>query len=188
VALHVKIDLENCYELDTSTDFCTNKFYTELKDDGPMLLGVLISNQVHHFLPDVYNLSFGPINQDNEIDDQVGITHADHSKTFSTIVFSALLFLSNNNDKYLGIDGSNNARAYLYYRTIQNNYDYLAQYFVIYGVNYYIRVLRKVKDEDSSHPVDPEDIEAIPRVIKKGEEIRSNKLYNYFIFKRKDEE
>ena len=185
MALNVKIDFDNCYETEPlSADLSISKFNTELHDGNIIPLGVL----THPLLPDVYNLSFGPINTDGKVDDGARITHADHSKVFSTIIFTALAFLTNNTEKFLGIDGSNNARAYLYFRLIQNNYDLLTQYFDIYGVNYYVRVLRKIKDSDDNHPVDTQDIKAIPVVIKEKELLRSEKLYNYFIFRAKQED
>ncbi|SMD31791.1 hypothetical protein SAMN04488029_0128 [Reichenbachiella faecimaris] len=187
MALNIKINLGDCYELeDVSNDLSSSKFVTTLSDDSEVEIGVLIGNTSHTLLTEVYNLAFGPVDKNNAINDTAKLTHKDHSKTFSTIVLASLTFLSANPDKYLGIDGSNNARAYLYFRIIQNNYDQLSQYFEISGVNYYVRILRKTKDTDSSHPVDSNDMEAIPRPIQKGEKISSDKMYNYFIFKLKE--
>jgi hypothetical protein len=186
MALNVKINFEECYEIETlSNDLSLSKFNTVLKTGEETPLGIQISNTVHQYLPDVYNLAFGPLNETNQIDDKAKLYHDNHSKVFSTIIFTALTFLTENKEKYLGIDGSNNARAYMYYRCIQNNFDYLNQFFNIYGVNYYVRVLRKLKDEDDSHPVDDIDLKAIPEVIEKNRMIPADKLYNYFIFKLK---
>lgn len=188
MALNIKIDFDNCYELkDISNDLSSSKFVADLIDDTKVEIGVLISNTPHTFLPDVYNLAFGPVDMNNAINDSAKLTHKDHSKTFSSIVLVALTFLTSNPDKYLGVDGSNNARAYMYFRIIQNNYALLSQYFEIYGVNYYVRILRKTKDSDASHPVDTDDIEAIPRPILQGEKIRNDKMFNYFIFRLKKE-
>lgn len=187
MALNIKIDLNDCYELDDiSNDLTSSKFVATLIDDTEIKIGVLIGNTPHNLLPDVYNLAFGPVDANNAIDDSAKLTHKDHSKTFSTIVLASLTFLSSNRDKYLGIDGSNNARAYMYFRLIQNNYEHLGQYFEIYGVNYYVRILRKTKDSDNGYPIDNGDIEAIPRPIKKGEKVSNDKMYNYFIFKLKE--
>ena len=149
------------------------------------MLGIKINTESQAFLPDVFNLAFGPLNENKEIDDKIKLHHKNHSKVFSTIVFSAFTFLEANKDKYLGIDGSNNARAYMYYRSIQNNFNYLSEIFDIYGVNYYVRVLRKLKDEDCTYPIDETDIRPFIEKIDKNEIIQSNKLYNYFIFKLK---
>ena len=188
MALNVKINFEDCYEIETLTsDLSLSKFNTILKTGERVALGIQISNTVHPYLSDVYNLAFGPLNDSIQIDDKAKLYHEDHSKVFSTIIFTALAFLTENKEKYLGIDGSNNARAYMYYRCIQNNFDYLTQFFNIYGVNYYVRVLRKLDDNDASHPIDAQDLKAIPEIIEKNVPIPSDKLYNYFIFNLKKE-
>jgi hypothetical protein len=139
VALNIKINLDDCYNIETlSGDLTLSKFETVLTDDSVVPIGILISDTPQAFLPDVYNLAFGPIDANGNIDDKIRITHKEHSKVFSTIVLAALTFLTNNPTRYLGIDGSNNARAYMYYRCIQNNFWYLAQHFDISGVNIYV--------------------------------------------------
>ena len=188
MALNVKINFDDCYNIETLTsDLSLSKFNTVLKNGYQIPLGIQISNTVHPYLQEVYNLAFGPLTDDNKIDDKVKLQHNNHSKVFSTIIFTALTFLTENKEKYLGIDGSNNARAYMYYRCIQNNFDYLNQFFNIFGVNYYVRVLRKLNEEDEAHPVDGNDLKAIPEKIRKNAIVRSDKLYNYFIFNLKEE-
>ena len=59
---------------------------------------------------------------------------------------------------------------------IQNNFDYLDSFLTIYGVNYYLRVLR-----DGSNDYDPEDLPAFPEAVVKGQSISPKKLFNYFI-------
>lgn len=183
MALNVKINFEERYKIDTVSDnLSSSSFQTTLKDGSNVQLGVQISDEMHPLMPDVYNLGFGPLNEQGEIDDKAKLAHANHSKVFSTILFAGMTFLSENDHTFLGIDGSNNARAYLYYRCIQNNFDYLAKYFKIYGVNYYVRILRKGQEEDQASPIDCENIIALPQLIKAGEHISHDKLYNYFIF------
>lgn len=146
-------------------------------------IGIHISDEAHPILPNVYNLSFGPVNALNQIDDKIKLAHENHSKLFSTIVFTATTFLEKKPTTFLGIDGSTNARAYMYYRCIQNNYDYLNKYLNIYGVNYYIRVFRE--EEKSSSTYEKEDFVALPHAITKESSLRYKKLYNYFIFNTK---
>ncbi|HEU4554364.1 MAG TPA: hypothetical protein VFS25_16070 [Chitinophaga sp.] len=182
MALNVKINFDHRYELDeVNEDLSTSSFTTVLKDGSNVQLGIQINDGMHPLLPNVYNLAFGPI-VDGQIDDKAKLAHADHSRAFSTIIFAGMTFLLEKPGKYVGIDGSNNARAYMYYRCIQNNFDYLSRYFKIYGVNYFVRILRKTKDEDQDFPVDAEHIIAIPRLIAREEHLPSDKLYNYFIF------
>ena len=42
----------------------------------------------------------------------------------------------------IGIDGSNDIRAYLYHRMFLTNREYLDEYFVTIGVDWYVKLLR----------------------------------------------
>lgn len=176
MALNIRVDLEKTYALEARSYYENlHSFESVLKDDRRILLGVKISDEPHPLLPNVYNLSFGPLNRKNQIDDKVKLDHKDHSKVFSTIILSALTFLSANKNAYLGIDGSNSARSYMYYRCIQNNFEYLNQFIKIFGVKYYVRIL---KGDD----FDWEDVLALPAALQKGDNIKNGKLHNYIIF------
>lgn len=182
MALNLKIDFEKRYKLETNSNVTSCRFISPLQNGTHMLLGIEIGADAHPLMPHVFNLSFGPLDNAGQIDDQAKLSHADHSRVFSTILFAALTFLKEHPGKYLGIDGSNNARAYLYYRCIRNNFIYLSQYFNIHGIKYYVRILRKIFDRDEDCPIDAGDVLAIPQVVEEGERMVSNKLYNYFIF------
>jgi hypothetical protein len=182
MALNIKIDFENRYDVSNVNELNYSVFDTELTNGQTTLLGIKISSEEHPLMEDVYNLAFGPVNEYHQIDDHARLTHLSHSKVFSTIIFEGLSFLTQNPDKFLGIDGSNTARAYMYYRCIQNNFDYLNSYFAIYGVNYYVRILR-----DGGSDYEKDDFLTIPKTIEKGEIIKPSRLYNYFIFKVKRE-
>jgi len=56
----------------------------------------------------------------------------------------------------------------------------LNSYFDIYGVNFFVRVLR-----DGCYDYENEDFLTIPTPIEKGEVIKITRVYNYFIFKLK---
>jgi len=96
-----------------------------------------------------------------------------------------MAFLEEHLDSYVGIDGSDNARAYLYYRCIQNNFDYLNSIFDISGVKYYIRMLRDAKDGNCD--LDDDDIISTHRPIEPYEKVKPEKLFNYFIFSLKNQ-
>ena len=185
MALNIKINFANTYPtLIIDKDLKSITFESELKDGSKIPLTIHINPEEHPYLKHVHNLSFGPMDKNNQIDDQIKLTHRNYSKVFSTIVFEAFSFLKQNPGKYLGIDGSNNARAYLYYRCIQNNLDYLSNCFIIYGINYYVRMLRQQVDGD--YIFDTDDLMAIPKEIQTNQPILSEKLYNYFIFQIKN--
>jgi hypothetical protein len=183
MALNIKIDFNDCYPIRTlNENFSLSSFISILQTGEAIPIGINISDEPHPLIPNVYNLAFGPLGVNNQIDDKVKLCHQNHSRLFSTIVFTGMSFLRSNRGKFLGIDGSNNARAYMYYRCIQNNYNYLKQFINIYGINYYIRILRKIKEDDDCVPFDEEDIKALPQTIVGHSPIKHEKLHNYFIF------
>lgn len=129
MAISVNIDFDNLYSIDAiSEDLREADFQSELHDGTKIPLKIEISDEPHHLLHNVYNLAFGPLDSRGRIDDQAELEHSNYSKVFSTILFTGLTYLNSNPNHYLGIDGSSNARAYLYYKFLQNNYDYLNQF------------------------------------------------------------
>ncbi len=185
MALNLKIDFDNKYETDSiSEDLRESSFTSLLSGNTSVALQVSISNQAHELLPNVYNLAFGPLKANGRIDDKAELTHQDYSKTFSTILLNGLTYLTANPDHYLGVDGSDNARAYLYYRTLQHNYDYLAQFFHFFGVKYYVRISRFGKTQ-YANPFDFEDIVFDPVRIEKNMVLPRQMMFNYFIFSLK---
>ena len=182
MAASLKIDFNNLYEIDNiSADLRISTFSTTLNNGQAMPLVVKISNQSHALLPNVYNLAFGPLNAKGKIDDKAELTHADYSKVFSTILFAAFAYLQNNPDHYLGIDGSDNARAYFYYRALQRNFSYLHKHFRMFGIKYFVRITRFGKTQ-YDNPFDFEDIMPYPFKIEKGAQVSQDNMYNYFIF------
>lgn len=180
--LGLKIDFDDTYDIENiSSDLREFQFNTEVAGGGLVTLTVKIFNNYSPFIPEVYNLAFGPLKEDGEIDDKCAIEHKNYEKAFSTILFGALAFLNTNEGQFVGIDGSNTVRAYLYYRMLQTNYDYLSQYFKLFGVKYYVRLLRG-KTNGDSYIADNQDLTNIPHKILKGERVLIPKLYNYFIF------
>lgn len=184
MAIGVKIDFDRTYNFtEISGDLRTAIFSTELQDENSAVLKIEISNEAHELLPNVYNLAFGPVDKKGEIDDKAALHHKDYSKVFSTILLVALKYLTLNPDHYLGIDGSDNLRAYYYWRFLQRNHDYLTNYFEIFGVKYYVRISRFGKTQ-YENPFDFDDIFPYPDRIHKS--LHWPKLmYNYFIFKLK---
>lgn len=147
MALNVKIDLKNVYSIvleDRQQQ--ASAFDTVLTSGQKVRLGVKIAHTPHPLVPNAYNLAFGLLKKDGTIDDKARLSHQDHSKVFSTVVLAAIAFLEQHPDQHVGIDGSNNARAFMYYRCIRNNHAYLSTIFEIWGINYYIRMLRQAKN------------------------------------------
>ena len=182
MAVRVKIDFDKVYEIEEiSPGFNLSSFNTRLENGNQVALKVRISNQAHALLPNVYNLAFGPLNKQGKIDDKAELTHSDYSRVFSTILFSAYAYLQKNPDHYLGIDGSDNTRAFFYYRALQRNFAYLDQHFNMFGVKYFVRITRFGKTQ-YDNPFDFQDIMPYPYKIGANHEISQNNMYNYFIF------
>ncbi len=69
MAIAVKIDFNNTYEIDSiSEDLKTAIFSTELLDASIIHLKVEIDNEEHELLPNVYNLAFGPMDNKGKIE------------------------------------------------------------------------------------------------------------------------
>jgi hypothetical protein len=185
MAIVVRIDFDNRYELDNiSEDLRVSKFQSVQQDGSAILLKVEISEGPHELLPNVYNLAFGPVNQRGRIDDKAQLSHQDYSRVFSTILFTGLTYLVKNKTHYLGIDGSDNSRAYMYYKFMQRNFDYLDQYFNMFGLKYYVRITRFGKRQYDD-PFDFEDVQPLPDRIQKDMAMPAEFMYNYFIFNAK---
>lgn len=184
MAIWVKIDFGNTYEVETlSEDLRLMTFETQLMDGRGVPLKIEISNEAHELMPDVYNLAFGPLTVKGRIDDKMELAHRNHSRVFSTILLGALNYLIVNPFHYIGIDGSDNSRAYYYWRFLQKNYAYLNRFFEIFGIKYYVRVTRFGKHQ-YQNPFDFNDLLARPMYIVKTDEWPEH-MYNYFIFKAK---
>jgi|SRR5579859_2339414 len=185
MALSIKIDFNNSYEIDTiSNNLKTITFHSEVTDGRSIPLKIEISNDAHELLPNVYNLAFGPTDEKGRIDDKARLAHKDYSRVFSTILLSGLTYLTSNKGHYLGVDGSDNARAYLYYLFLQRNYLYLNQYFNLFGLKYYVRITRFGKTQ-YDNPFNFDDINPKPERIQKETRMPASYMYNYFIFNLK---
>ncbi|PWV48958.1 hypothetical protein [Chitinophaga sp. S165] len=182
MAIAVKINFDDVYDISTASNELTlASFETELANGGKKKLIIEISPEAHDLLPNVYNLAFGPPDINGEIDDKVQLKHKDYSKVFSTILLHAQAYLVNNRDHFIGIDGSDNLRALLYYRFIINNFDYLSQYFNIGALKYYVRITRMGKCQ-YENPFDFNDIKPDLISITRDSPRHLDFMYNYFIF------
>lgn len=176
----VKINLDDTYELISSTpDLMEVTFYSYDRNNHPVLLKVLLEPVIDApYLSNVYNLCFGPIKMDGSIDDEAKICHKDLNKLFSTIILFSLTFLLEKPHISIGLDDSSDARAYLYHRMFQVNKAYLESYFVSFGVDWFVRLLRNGDIERKS--------DGTPFFKPKPESFDYNKptrdLYRFYLF------
>ncbi len=83
MVLNVKIDLDNHYKInEVSDDLSIFKFSSCLQNNTLIPLAITISHKSHLLMPNVYNLAFGPMNINNELDDSIKLQHQDHSRVF----------------------------------------------------------------------------------------------------------
>ncbi len=93
-------------------------------------------------------MAFGPIDKNGKINDEIKIHHYNVGKVFSTVILFAISFLekNQNRDLSIGIDGSNETRAYLYHRMFRYNFSSLSDTILMIGVDWYDRLLRNRED------------------------------------------
>lgn len=178
----IKIDLDDTFEaLTASEDLKRFTFNSELIDNTHLELHVLISEHPDPLLLDVYNLAFGPPGKDNEIDDDIAVCHKNLNKVFSTILLFAITFLQDNKDNQysIGIDGSDERRAYLYHRMFRYNKVSLSDSIVTVGVDWYVKLLRNGTDIER-------DSGGLPLFKPRPEPFDINRkagdLYRYYMF------
>ena len=183
--LKSKIDFSNTYPVQQfSDDLRISRFDAVLKSGDTVPFHIVISDEEHELLNKVFNMSFGPVSAKGKIDDNVRWPQKDFSKTFSTILFAAFTYLLKIPGHSIGIDGSTNSRAFLYYWILQRNFDYLSKYFSVFGLKYYVRISRFGKTP-YDNPFDFDDIRTEPQRIWKGIKIPPEEMYNYFVLKLK---
>lgn len=175
----IRINLDNTFEPILANDnFTEYTFESVLFDSSSIKLKIKITNLNDPLLPNICNLAFGPVDLDNQIDDFIKLKHANTNRVFSTILLCAITFLQKYPDKMIGIDGSNDIRAYLYHRMFRFNYEYLDEYIISIGVDWYVRLLRNgnIEIDDTGLPyfkpkLEPFDLKRNP-----------TDLYLYYVF------
>jgi len=137
------INLDDVFEpIAVSEDLSQYLFESELTDDTVILLKVKITFNDEPLLPNVYNLAFGPLVGDDGVNDAVKLKHKNTYKVFSSIILYAITYMEQYPDRIIGIDGSNDVRAYLYHRMFATNHEYLKDILVTIGLDWYVRLLR----------------------------------------------
>lgn len=160
------------------TDF---RFYTEQKDGNTVELLVQIRDINDPFLPNVFNIGFGPPDGLGSFRDDVSIRHLNPGKVFSTVMVLAIAFLERNPSFFIGIDGSDDRRASLYHRMFRFNSMALGETLLLTGVDWYIRLLRNgnIERDSDGNPFFKPRPEAFDLYRK------ANDLYRYYLINLK---
>jgi hypothetical protein len=175
----IKIDFEDTYDpITVEDDFSEMTFESPQVGGKGELLSVQIRPHTDPHLPKVYNLGFGPTNGKGGLQDNIRLKHADSHKVFSTVLFHGFTFLQEYPQLILGIDGSDDVRATMYHLMIKANRNYLEDFFVIIGVDWYVRVFRNWHFELDDHG----DLLAKPKPEPFDYQRNRHDLYRYYMF------
>ena len=177
----IKINLEDTYvPRYVSDDFDYFIFDSELNNGEAVELHVSIDQHPDEYLPNVFNLAFGPPDISGAINDKFKAKHKDTNKLFSSILLYGILFLKQNKEFSIGIDGSDDLRAYLYHRMFRYNIKDLNDLLLIVGVDWYVKLLRNKTDierDGNGFPLFK------PRPEAFDIERDAKDLYRYYIYK-----
>ncbi len=97
-----------------------------------------IRKRVHYSetnIPNIYNLGFGDVHPTHgDIDDLVISNNGDSQKVLATVAATALTFTDYYPDGWVYIVGATPARTRLYRIGITNNFDFIAEHFLVLGL------------------------------------------------------
>ena len=177
----IKINLENTYDPKYVNDeFTYFIFDSELADETSIEWHVTIEPHTDQYLPNVYNLGFGPSDGLGSFDDKFKAKHKNRHKLFSTVLLYGILFLEQNKDLSIGIDGSDDLRANLYHRMFRYNISELSELLSIVGVDWYVRLLRnrtEIEKDSNGNPF----FKPRPEIFDTERDAKD--LYRYYIYK-----
>ena len=180
--MDIIINFQDTYEpVSIESDFSAMTFNSPQRDGTNELILVKIEPLENLFLPNVYNLGFGPPDGKGGFKDDVRPKHKDVPKVFSTVLFHSLNFLGENPKLMLGIDGSDDLRATLYQMMFKTNRKYLDEFFVPLGVDYYVRIFRNGNYEQDEFG----NFISKPRAEPFDYDRSRHDLYRYYLFRLK---
>lgn len=175
----ITINFEETFEpTSMESDFSMMIFNSPQIDGTIMPIIARIDPHPDFDLPEVFNLGFGPSAGNGRFHDDVRLQHADISRVFSTVLLYGLTFLQQNPGLTLGVDGSDDIRAALYHLIVKSNRVYLKDFFVIVGVDWYVRVFR-----DWSYELDADgNLLSKPKPERFDYKRTRHDLYRYYMF------
>jgi hypothetical protein len=180
--MDIVINFEETYDpVKIESDFSELAFISPQKDGSNELIVVQIEPLNNSDLPNVFNLGFGPPDGNGRFRDDVRLKHTDVPKVFSTVLFHSLNFLTENPKLILGIDGSDDLRATLYQMMFKTNREYLGEFFVPLGVDYYVRIFRNGNYEQDQLG----NYISKPRAEQFNYDRSRHDLYRYYLFRLK---
>ncbi|NHA02709.1 hypothetical protein G7092_02825 [Mucilaginibacter sp. HC2] len=120
------------YEYTPSEDFTYYEFYSEGPNGQIKKMITFTVVQDRPFL--IYNLAFGDVTENGDIDDVVTSNNEDRDKVLATVAHSIHDFCNKHGNHLIFAQGSNAARTRLYQMSIARNLDEVIQDFDIKGL------------------------------------------------------
>jgi hypothetical protein len=118
------------YEIEASSSLLRFEFYST----GPKgKIKKQVAFRAFENNPNVFNIGFGDVDKDGNINDLTITGNQDSQKVLATVVLTVLRFFEKYPNYYVYATGSTKARSRLYRMGISNNLDEILQSFVIYG-------------------------------------------------------
>jgi len=120
------------YEYFPSEDFTDYEFYSE----GPngQIKKMITFNLVQEQPFLIYNLAFGDVDGNGDINDAITSNNEDRDKVLATVAHSIHDFCNKHGNHLIFAQGSNSARTRLYQMSISRNYEEVIQDFDIKGL------------------------------------------------------
>lgn len=159
------------------------EFDAELADGSVVRLKLEVSGMTHELLPHVYNLAFGPVDGNGKVNTHSRFTYRNRMKVFSTMLLFVDTYLRSHPEHYIGVDGSSNSRAELYYRGWQRNFNYLSAYMKLDGIKFFVRIAR-IGREQYHNPFDFDDVQWSVFPVNRCDRPAGGIMYNYFVISR----
>lgn len=83
--------------------------------------------------PDVFNLAFGDVDLNGEIDDTTVSNNGDSQKVLATVAMTVFKFYEEHKDAYVFVTGNTKTRTRLYRMGIANNLEEIRNHFHLFG-------------------------------------------------------
>ena len=115
-------------QLKVAHDYSTFEFVSMGKK-GDILKGIAFTEIES---PYVYNLAFGDIDENGEIDDRSISDNGDRNKVLATVAFAVDIYLSKYPQRWVQFKGSTHERTRLYRMAVGLNFDELSTKYDIY--------------------------------------------------------
>lgn len=119
------------YNVEAYASLLKYEFYSE----GPK--GKIKKQVIYKALEDspyVFNLSFGDVDVNGEINDTIVSNNGDSQKVLATVAMTVFKFYEEHEDAYVFVTGSTKARTRLYRMGIANNLEEIKNHFHVLGL------------------------------------------------------